>query len=51
MMIGFSTANTIPRDAQEGILTQRVLNEEKIDLAFQDVYKRQQYAGDLSSKR
>lgn len=35
VMIGFSTANTIPRDAQEGILTQRVLNEEKIDLAFQ----------------
>ena len=35
VMIGFSTSNTIPRDAQEGILTQRVLNEEKIDLAFQ----------------
>ncbi len=35
VMIGFSTSNTIHRDAQEGILTQRVLNEEKIDLAFQ----------------
>ena len=35
VMIGFSTANTIPRDAQEGILTQRVLNEETIDLPFQ----------------
>ena len=34
IMLGFSTANTIPRGAAEGIFCQKVLNEEKIDLAF-----------------
>ena len=33
-MLGFSTANTIPRGASEGIFCQKVLNEEKIDLPF-----------------
>ena len=34
IMLGFSTANTIPRGAAEGIFCQKVLNEEKIDLPF-----------------
>lgn len=34
IMLGFSTANTILRNAEHSLLTQTILNEEKIDLAF-----------------